>query len=72
MLFVGDTDTRSAQDEAAPDDEFDCAPCTVFKDMLSGGVNLPWNLALVGVIGLLSIRPGPISASYGGWNRFIV
>ena len=52
VLFVGDTDTRSAQDQAAPADEFDRAPGAVLKDMLSGGVNLPWNLALAGVIGL--------------------
>ena len=33
-------------------DEFDQAPGTVIKQMLGGGVSLPWNLALAALIGL--------------------
>ena len=52
ILFVGDTDTNSPKDHAREADEFDRSPGAVVKDMMSGGVNLPWNLAAVGLIGM--------------------
>ena len=39
------------------EDEFDRSPGAVVKDMMSGGVNLPWNLAAVGLIGMSLLLP---------------
>jgi nucleoside-diphosphate-sugar epimerase len=47
VFFVGDTDVGEAK--AAPD-EFDRTPAAVIHDILGGGVSLPWNLALSGLI----------------------
>ena len=47
IFFVGDTDVGEAK--AAPD-EFDRSPAAVVRDILGGGVSLPWNLALSGLI----------------------
>lgn len=49
VLFRGDTDqgTPAARDH----DEFDRPAGAVLRDMAGGGVNLPWNLALVAAIG---------------------
>ena len=56
VLFLGDTDDLSVTDDARPlqdpEDEFDRPPGTVLRAMVGGGVSLPWNLALAGVIGL--------------------
>ena len=56
VLFLGDTDDMPVAANATPadepDDEFDQPPGTVLKAMVSGGVSLPWNLALAGLIGL--------------------
>jgi hypothetical protein len=49
VFFVGDTDEGTAGDVP---DEFDRSPIAVLKDMASGGVGLPWNLALSAAIGL--------------------
>lgn len=53
IFFVGDTDevpkTRSVE---ANTDEFDQSPRIVIKNMIGGGVSLPWNLALAALIGL--------------------
>ena len=50
---MGDTDevpkTRSVE---ANTDEFDQSPRIVIKNMIGGGVSLPWNLALAALIGL--------------------
>jgi nucleoside-diphosphate-sugar epimerase len=54
VLFKGDTDepdTRPAQG-AQGADEFDVRPDAFLRDMLTGGVNLPWNLAAGAVIGV--------------------
>lgn len=51
VLFRGDTDTDDGTG-AKRSDEFERPPGVVFKDMFSGGVNLPWNLAVVAAIGL--------------------
>ena len=57
VLFVGDTDEQLPPAESSrrldtKNDEFDQAPSRVFKSMLTGGVSLPWNLALAALIGL--------------------
>ncbi|MDO9101764.1 MAG: NAD-dependent epimerase/dehydratase family protein [Candidatus Nitrotoga sp.] len=53
IFFVGDTDevpkTRSVQTNT---DEFDQSPGIIIKNMMGGGVSLPWNLALTALIGL--------------------
>jgi hypothetical protein len=54
VFFTGDTDERGDTEAHAGvvNDEFDRAPVAVVKEMLSGGVGLPWNLAVSAVIGL--------------------
>ena len=59
VLFVGDTDDMPAEGNRrgikrtpAQADEFDRPASAVLKDTLTGGVNLPWNLALCAAIGL--------------------
>lgn len=64
VLFVGDTDVlpvpghanavpiTDARNNDPDSDEFDRPFVVVLKDMLGGGVSLPWNLALAGLIGL--------------------
>jgi hypothetical protein len=47
IFFVGDTDVGEAK--SAPD-EFDRSPAAVVRDIFGGGVSLPWNLALSGLI----------------------
>jgi hypothetical protein len=53
VFLLGDTDdmdeTRGSDPKA---DEFDRPPGAVIKDMVGGGVSLPWNLALSGLVGL--------------------
>ena len=61
VFFVGDTD-ESALAAATPSkdagepkpvrDEFDRSPLAIVRDMVGGGVSLPWNLALSGLIAL--------------------
>jgi hypothetical protein len=36
----------------APPEDFELPPATVIKDMLGGGVNLPWSLALSAALGV--------------------
>ena len=53
VLLLGDGDEASAADRTqAAMDEFDRAPGAVLRDVLSGGVSLPWNLALSAAIGV--------------------
>ena len=49
VLLFGDTDDGARQE---PEDEFSEGPRAVLRDMWSGGVNLPWNLALAAILGL--------------------
>lgn len=49
MFFVGDADEGGSRPEP---DEFDHPPVEVVRDMVGGGVSLPWNLALPASIGL--------------------
>ena len=53
IFFVGDTDevTRTVSGETSSD-EFDQPPVAVIKAAITGGVSLPWNLALAALIGL--------------------
>ncbi|MEN3951853.1 vitamin K epoxide reductase family protein [Iodidimonas sp. SYSU 1G8] len=48
VFLFGDTDEGASQ----PRDEFDQAPGAVVRDMFGGGVGLPWNLAVAGLIAL--------------------
>lgn len=53
VLFLGDTDelpAAGAQHEHS--DEFDQPLGAMLKSMIGGGVSLPWNLALAGLLGL--------------------
>lgn len=50
ILFTGDTDEGSRQD--TKEDNFAQPLCTIFKDILSGGITVPWNLLLSGLIGI--------------------
>ena len=54
VLFLGDTDDLPEATDKPVDevDEFDQAPGMVFKRVVGGGVSMPWNLALAGLIGL--------------------
>ncbi len=60
VLFVGDTDDSPTPakvntvlvDDTQGSDEFDRPLGVVLRNMLGGGVSLPWNLALAGAIGL--------------------
>ena len=49
VFLFGDTDEG---EPATPSDEFDARPGAVLKHMWTGGVSLPWNLALAAAIGL--------------------
>lgn len=58
VFFLGDADTAEGPD-AAPSlppsrqsDEFDRSPFAIVKDMLGGGIGLPWNLVVSGLIGI--------------------
>jgi uncharacterized membrane protein len=50
VLLFGGTDEGKPAAALAP--EFERAPTQLVRDMLSGGVNLPWNLALSMLIGV--------------------
>ena len=49
ILFVGDTDEDNDKEA---DEDFERGPVAIFREMLIGGMNLPWNLAALLVIGL--------------------
>jgi nucleoside-diphosphate-sugar epimerase len=65
VFFRGDTDTMPAGATAnsATADEFNQSAGVVLKNMMAGGVNLPWNLGLAALIGLAllftRLWPGP-------------
>lgn len=48
VFLFGDADEAGSADDA---DEFGRGSFAVARDMLAGGVNLPWNLAAAGLIG---------------------
>jgi nucleoside-diphosphate-sugar epimerase/uncharacterized membrane protein len=49
VFLFGDTDEGKAE---APRAEFDRSPSKVLRDVVSGGVNLPWNLATSMLLGM--------------------
>lgn len=49
IFFLGDTDEGKWEDD---ENEFDRKAGTIIKDMLGGGVTLPWNLALCIPVGI--------------------
>ena len=49
VFLFGDTDKHGDQ---RPAREFDRGPGEILADMWSGGVNLPWNLTLAGLVGI--------------------
>jgi len=52
VLLRGDTDETPRAKTSRTADELDAAPTALIKDALSGGVSLPWNLALAGLVAL--------------------
>lgn len=48
VFFMGDTDEGET---ATADDDFGQPPCRIVKEMLSGGITLPWTLILCMAIG---------------------
>ena len=52
VLLVGGTDDMPDPVNQLPRDELDQSLRTVFKDVIGGGVSLPWTLAVSGLIGL--------------------
>ena len=48
LLLFGDTDEGQADALA---DEFDARPSAVVREMWTGGVSLPWNLAAAALVG---------------------
>ena len=53
VLFNGGTDeVQETQNPKPMADEFDQSPDAVIKHIIGGGVSLPWNLALVVLIGV--------------------
>lgn len=50
IFFTGDTDENDGRKDEA--DDFERPPLTVFNDMFTGGVGLPWNLAVCTLIGI--------------------
>ena len=51
-LLRGDTDETPRTKTARAVDELDAPPVALLKDALGGGVSLPWNFALAGVVAL--------------------
>ena len=49
IFFTGDTDEGKWEEK---EDNFAQAPSTILKDMLTGGVTIPWNLGVCLAIGL--------------------
>ncbi len=49
-LFVGDTD--DGRDELPPENEFTATPLAIIKDTWTGGISLPWTLALTMLVGI--------------------
>lgn len=47
VFLFGDTDVGGRRELA---DEFERSPGIVVRDMIAGGVNLPWNLVLAGIL----------------------
>lgn len=61
VFFVGDTDETGPDKDKdkVPADEFERSPGAVLKDVVRGGVGLPWNLGLAALIGLFLLFTRP-------------
>lgn len=60
IFFTGDSDEG---DDRGEEDEFSRPPMAIIKDMLSGGVGVPWTLGLATLIGLwLMLTPLSLGA----------
>jgi nucleoside-diphosphate-sugar epimerase len=67
VLLVGGTDDMPKADPASTaEDEFDRPPAAILKEMVGGGVGLPWNLALSAIIGLFLLFTQIILGADGG------
>lgn len=68
VFFRGDTDEANAADDAdgEPAEEFARSPGAVVRDVVGGGVNVPWNLALSIAIGVWLLFTRAVFASEGG------
>jgi len=51
ILFTGDTDEGNKKDDK-DEDNFSQKPSSIIYNIFTGGVTIPWNLALCGLIGL--------------------
>jgi nucleoside-diphosphate-sugar epimerase len=52
VAFRGDTDEEPRRAVSRAVDELDASPAAIARDALAGGVSLPWNLALAGLLAL--------------------
>lgn len=64
ILFTGDTDEGAKQDKV--EDDFTQPPRMIVKDILTGGISVPWNLAICGLIGLWLMFTRLTLAAEGG------
>jgi|SRR6185437_3408324 len=67
VLPVGGTDEMPNIRNITPlADEFEWSPRAVFRDIISSGVRLPWNLALSTLIGISPLFTGLTLGAEGG------
>ncbi|BCA96617.1 vitamin K epoxide reductase [Legionella antarctica] len=52
VLLFGDVDEADKKSRGNIEDDFEQSPRIIIKEMLTGGVSLPWNLALCVLIGV--------------------
>jgi nucleoside-diphosphate-sugar epimerase len=52
VAFRGDTDETRPRAVARAVDELDASPAAIVRDALAGGVSLPWNFALTGLVAI--------------------
>jgi nucleoside-diphosphate-sugar epimerase len=60
VFFVGDTDEPDSGTSRTLADEFERPPGAVLKDVVRGGVGLPWNLGLAALVGLFLLFTRPL------------
>jgi hypothetical protein len=66
VFFRGDIDEAPGGQDSIAGDEFARPAGVVIKDMFTGGVTLPWNLALAAAVGLGLMFTRPLFAVDGG------
>ena len=64
VFLFGDTDEG---ERGKRKDQFDQGPGAVLADMWAGGVNLPWNLAVAGLVGLSLVFTRVTLGTEGAW-----